>query len=104
VKQLARDGDEEVRHVVARRKDLPGELVERLAGDRSKGVREAIARRPDLHEEIALALAKDQDIRVALALAANPACPQKALEQLACHWNKEVVELVDHNPNVSPVD
>jgi hypothetical protein len=60
LERLAEDEDKVVRCTVARREDLPLDLVDRMAGDEHPFVREAIASRPDLPDDLVERLAGDQ--------------------------------------------
>lgn len=60
---------------LARRHDLPVDLVRRLAGSDDWTVRQAIAASPSLDPDLALDLALDTDRDVRVALVSNPQCP-----------------------------
>ena len=99
-----RDVLPEVRATLARRADLPDELLERMAGDRHPAVREAVAGALRLSDEALSRLAFDREESVRLAVARNRNAPPTALEVLAANSSAQIRLLVaEHRRASEPV-
>ena len=80
--RFADDPDANVRAVVAGRKHVPDDLIEKLAKDSASHVRAAVAARKDCPVEILKKLGHDGDAKVAEAARANPSYPRGLFERL----------------------
>ena len=72
-----------VKQAIARRSDLPGDIVEQLAKDKSPFVRRNISSCKDLHKDLVVQLAQDESEDVRIAIARRSDLPEDLVFQLA---------------------
>ncbi|MFA6930628.1 MAG: hypothetical protein WCT05_09885 [Lentisphaeria bacterium] len=96
--QLARDGDEEVRHSIARRAELSLPLQRILSQDSREEVRLALAANPCLDDGIGRFLAQGRHGKVLAALAQNPGALEATRTVLISDGDSQLHKLLLANP------
>lgn len=100
LQRLARDGSEATRLFLARRFDLPADLLAQLAGGTEVKVRSSVAQNPNTPISALEKLAKDEDSTVRMHTASNTNLSPELLEKLASDKLEEVRKKAMVNPSL----
>lgn len=101
LQRLIQEGKEAARIYLARRVDLPADLLVQLARSSEYKVREAIAQNSSTPGEGLVYLADDKRLKIRLALAQNPNTPSIVIEELAKDSESSVRDKAMQNLNLS---
>ncbi|BAZ13362.1 hypothetical protein NIES4071_52010 [Calothrix sp. NIES-4071] len=101
LQRLIQEGKEAARVYLARRVDLPADLLIQLARSSEYKVREAIAQNPSTPAEGLAYLTDDKQLKIRLALAQSPNTPSVVLEELAEDSENSVRDKAMQNLNLS---
>lgn len=99
LQRLIQEGSSSARLFLARRFDLPTDLLAKLAHTSEVKVCEAVAQNPNTSISTLDKLAQSLELEVRQAIAQNPNTSINALEKLAQSSETEIRQLVAQNPN-----